>query len=181
MPPAATTASNDGPWRVVGEVGDGLVVLEGKGELAIVSLRRARATALRRDADAALGRGPLAGQRLLFPVVREVSRERAALAEELAGPARRLGFDLRRAGEHAIAVHAVPRAFASAAPDRLAELLDDHLERLDEVDALLDAIIARAVGASQSTDPALLDRLQHDDALVTACTVDRIALDRLEP
>ena len=173
-------SSIDGPWRLVGQVGEGLAVLEGRGELAIVSLRRARSTALRRDADAALARGSLASQRLLFPVIREVSRQQAALAEEVAEQAARLGFDLRRAGEHAIAVHAVPRAFAAAAPDNLAELVATHLERLDVVEGVLDAIVDRAARATAGADPALLARLQGDDALVSSSTVETIALDRLE-
>ncbi|HHH30835.1 MAG TPA: DNA mismatch repair endonuclease MutL [Polyangiaceae bacterium] len=182
--PSARVAPNeparghDGPWRPVGEVGEGLAVLEGDGELVIVSLRRARAAALRRDVAASLDRGGLVSQRLLFPVVRDVTGEHAALAERVAPEATRLGFDLRRAGPRAIAVHAVPRLLTAVAPDALAELLQAHL---GDLDALLDPMISRAARHPRHADPGLLQRLSSDDALVEGAVVARVDLTRIDP
>jgi DNA mismatch repair ATPase MutL len=142
---------------------------------------------LKRAAEQTWAEGGFVLQRLLFPVVREASVEEAACAERQADAARRYGFDLRRAGERALAVHAVPRLFAAAAPDSLAEALHDQLARIatghaDEIAvSLIQTMVERTAGAQPRADPSLIERLENDNELLEATAVERLRFDRLEP
>jgi DNA mismatch repair protein MutL len=74
----------------------------------------------------------VATQRLLFPVVVSVSAAEVALVEEAHADALRAGLDVRPAGATEVAVHAVPRVLARAAPERLVRDLLGELGRSGE-------------------------------------------------
>jgi DNA mismatch repair protein MutL len=156
--------------RFVAEVGPGLAIFEDDTGLTIVDLERARRELLRIDARRAWLGGGLSSQRLLFPVARETSAKVAERAEQEAGEAARLGFDLRRAGEHTVAVHAVPRLFAAAAPEAIVEalilILSDGLA-LDE-DAL-DELVPRACAHPEREHDLVARLASAPDAIAAAC------------
>ena len=97
--------------RLLGVVQDRFLVCHDHDGIVVVSLERARRVVLMERAREELARGGLVAQRLLFPVIRQVAPE---IAEKLDGAVPdRIGFDVRRTAKDTLAVHAVPRIFAS--------------------------------------------------------------------
>lgn len=102
---------------------DGLYVLDQHAAAERVTFDRLRRAYHERN---------VATQRLLFPVVVEVSAEDVALLDEAREAVEATGLDVRAAGSTAVAVHAVPTLLARAAPERLVRDLLAELGRTGE-------------------------------------------------
>lgn len=97
--------------------------------IAIVDQHSAHERVLYEEAIRGLREDPRPGQRLLFPIVLDLTPAQRAAWETYAGLLSRLGFEIEPFGGHAVAVRAVP-AFRHAfdSETALAELLDDLAE-----------------------------------------------------
>lgn len=102
---------------------DGLYVLDQHAAAERVTFHR-----LRRGWDARA----IATQKLLFPVVVELSALEVALVEEIQEAIAGAGLDVRVAGPTSVGVHAVPHLLARAAPERLVRDLLGELGRTGE-------------------------------------------------
>ncbi|MEZ4442605.1 MAG: DNA mismatch repair endonuclease MutL [Polyangiaceae bacterium] len=167
--PAATVERATPSWRHVATVGRAFGIFEGRKGIAIVAAARARRWLLEREAEASLASRGLTAQRLLFPVAREVSEGVATRGEDLGEATARLGFDLRRAGPRGLSIHAVPRLFAAAAPERLADRLFAALERGEPVDdALVRDLVALTAASAPAMDASLAVAIEGAEGLVEA-------------
>jgi DNA mismatch repair protein MutL len=102
---------------------DGLYVLDQHAAAERVTFDKLRRAYLERS---------VATQRLLFPVVVEVSAEAVALLDEAREAVEATGLDVRAAGLTSVAVHAVPTLLARAAPERLVRDMLTELGRAGE-------------------------------------------------
>ena len=105
---------------------DRFILVQTARGLAIVDQHSAHERILYEEVIRDLREGPRPGQRLLFPIVLDLTPLQLATWEAYAGLLSRLGFEIEPFGGHAIAVSAVP-AFRHAfdAESALAGLLDD--------------------------------------------------------
>lgn len=134
-PPPPLRAAPDGllpvprfvDLRVLGQLATTYVLCEGRGELVIIDQHAAheRVTLdrLRRARAARLG----AGQRLLTPVVVELTPARAAALAPRLDVLGQLGFEVEPFGGDSVAVKQVPQALAAVDPERLVRDVADDL------------------------------------------------------
>jgi DNA mismatch repair protein MutL len=105
------------PLRVVGQIGGTYVVAEGPDGLYLVDQHAAHERVLYEQMMPQQRALAVAGQRLLDPVIVEVSPQDAALLEEHLELLRRLGFDVDGFGGNAFVVRALPAVLARARAD----------------------------------------------------------------
>jgi DNA mismatch repair protein MutL len=156
------------------------ILLETARGLAIVDQHSAHERVLYEEVIADLRRGVRPGQRLLFPVVLDLTPDQRATWETYRGILERLGFEAEPFGGHAIAVSAVPAFRHAFDPEAaLAGLLDDlaqpgsgsadmnQHERVARLFACKAAIKAGAPLASEEMteliDRLFATRLPYDD------------------
>jgi DNA mismatch repair protein MutL len=102
---------------------DGIYVLDQHAAAERVTFDRLRRAYVERN---------VATQRLLFPVVVEVSADDVALLDEAHEVVGATGLDVRAAGPNSVAVHAVPTLLVRAPPERLVRDLLTELGRTGE-------------------------------------------------
>ncbi|MFG0315625.1 MAG: hypothetical protein ACF8XB_00025, partial [Planctomycetota bacterium JB042] len=109
--PAASAAAPTVPERTGAgwlRVFSTYVLYESHGELVLVDQHAIHERVLYEKLRRAFEDGAVPSQRLLVPAVVEVGRAAVMRAEELAGPAARIGVELSAFSPTAVAVHALP-------------------------------------------------------------------------
>jgi len=126
----------------VAELRGRYLLYETATELRIVDRRAASVLITAEHLAKGLENGPLEAQLLLFPAVVPVAASSWSAVQNAAPLIERFGFDLRVAGDRAVAVHAVPRLLAAA-----------------PVEPLVTALLAAAVQHSGQPPPEQLHKL----------------------
>ncbi|EYF02187.1 DNA mismatch repair endonuclease MutL [Chondromyces apiculatus] len=108
---------------LVCEGADGIYFLDQHAAAERVTFHRLREGYVARE---------VASQKLLFPVLLQATPAEVAMVEEAQDDIARTGLEMRPAGPAQLAVHAVPRILARAAPERLARDLLDELGHAGE-------------------------------------------------
>jgi DNA mismatch repair protein MutL len=133
---------------------DGVYVLDQHAAAERVTFHR-----LRRGFDARA----VATQKLLFPVLVEVSATEVGLVEEAQDAILAAGLDVRVAGATSVGVHAVPHLIARAAPERLVRDLLGELGRTGEraYSGAIDRALATMAchGSVRAGDPMAPDEV----------------------
>jgi DNA mismatch repair protein MutL len=103
----------------------------------------------------------VASQKMLFPVIVNVSASEAALVEEQQDTIARMGLDVRVAGPGAVGVHAVPLLLLKASPERLVRDLLDEVSHAGEraFSGAIDRALATMAchGSLRAGDPVAPD------------------------
>ena len=170
----AEAASRDrkvifGALRFVGQVRSTFFVCEGSDGLYLLDQHAAAERVTFHRLKRAFDAREVASQKMLFPVVVEVSASEAALVEEQQEIIGRTGLEVRAAGPSRVAVHAVPLLLVKASPERLLRDLLDEVSHAGEraFSGAMDRAIATMAchGSLRAGDPVAPDEAK---ALLTA-------------
>ena len=151
--------------RLLGQVLATYLVAETRDGLLLIDQHAAHERVLYEGLRAAWREGGVARQPLLLTETVELAPDRIARVAEAADSLLRLGFEVERFGERAVAVRAIPALLTGHDP---VSLLRDLADQLDG---------ARSGGAGALRDPDAADALFAS----LACHAARRAGERLEP
>jgi DNA mismatch repair protein MutL len=158
-----------GALRFVGQVRSTFFVCEGSDGLYLLDQHAAAERVTFHRLKRAFDAREVASQKMLFPVVVEVSASEAALVEEQHETIGRTGLEVRAAGPSRVAVHAVPLLLVKASPERLLRDLLDEVSHAGEraFSGAVDRAIATMAchGSLRAGDPVAPDEAK---ALLTA-------------
>jgi DNA mismatch repair protein MutL len=135
------------------------LVIETADGLLVVDEPAARQRIAHHRMSQGIRQDQLSSQRLLFPVVQDVSGRALEAVVRAAAQLDRLGFELRAAGATSVSLHAIPQALGPASPQRLLVTLVEQVEhsqgRLDDVriEALIAALARHAAPSTQRLEP----------------------------
>ncbi len=150
-----------GALRFVGQVRSTFFVCEGSDGLYLLDQHAAAERVTFHRLKRAFDAREVASQKMLFPVVVEVSASEAALVEEQQEIIARTGLEVRLAGPSRVAVHAVPLLLVKASPDRLLRDLLDEVSHAGEraFSGAVDRAIATMAchGSLRAGDPVAPD------------------------
>jgi DNA mismatch repair protein MutL len=176
-PVAAAPAARDGvPFhtlRFVAQVRRTFLICEGKDGLYILDQHAAHERVTFDRLRKARGSRDVPMQRLLFPALVAVSATEASLVEEAQDEIAHAGLDVRAAGVSQVAVHAVPKLLARAAPERLVRDLLDEIGRSggrafsDAIDLALATMACH--GSIRAGDP-----IADDEAKALLAALDEV-------
>ncbi len=126
--PVASQGRNEGPgtWRnlrLLGQLAHSYLICEGREGLYVIDRHAAEERVLATQLKAALDKGRLPSQVMLFPLTLELSKAESELVASLVEPLKRLGVDVRVRTELSVSVHAVPKDLPRVAPQELLSLL----------------------------------------------------------
>lgn len=116
------------------------IVTRSESGLMIVHIRRAWERILYERALRAVSEGEHVTQTALFPVQVTVGVEQRLLFDENAALLSSLGFDIRPAGEDAVAVEGVPEGY-SCEPGKVEQMIGDLLLILSDFGTGLEAVM----------------------------------------
>ena len=115
--------------RVIGQVARTYILTEGAGELVIIDQHAAHERVTLHRLQQARADSPIPGQRLLSPVMVELSAARARALEPRVDMLTIHGLEIAPFGERTFAVKQVPAVLAGADPVQLvSDLADDFIE-----------------------------------------------------
>jgi DNA mismatch repair protein MutL len=158
-----------GALRFVGQVRSTFFVCEGSDGLYLLDQHAAAERVTFHRLKRAFDAREVASQKMLFPVIVEVSASEAALVEEQHETIGRTGLEVRAAGPSRVAVHAVPLLLVKASPERLLRDLLDEVSHAGEraFSGAVDRAIATMAchGSLRAGDPVAPDEAK---ALLTA-------------
>jgi DNA mismatch repair protein MutL len=147
---------------VVGQLHDTFVVAATEEEVFFVDQHVAHERVLFERFRAALARGPLASQELLFPQRLELTPGQAERLAEWETDLRHLGFQIERFGGSEVLLRAVPDALRTRDPQRLVERLVDEVgsPRGSAAAPLVDRLLAFVSCRAAVKAPAPLERAE---------------------
>jgi DNA mismatch repair protein MutL len=173
---APANAQSIGALKPLGQVNSSFIVAVNGEGLWIIDQHVAHERILFEQHLKARREGALTGQRLLVPIVAELSPGQLAIFERIAEELAANGFDAAMMGPRTVAIQAAPAGIASADAERLLLEILDGIEREDagiSIDSLQAKIAAStacraAIKINMPLDQTkmewLLDELAHTEA-----------------
>jgi len=158
--PAKTDASTIATLRPLGQMNNSFIVAVNAEGLWLIDQHVAHERVLFERHLEARRRGPLAGQRLLMPLVLELQPRQLAIFDQVAEELRANGFDVEPMGPRSVAVRAAPAGVPGSEVEKLLLEILDEIEQenrsvsLETVQAKIAASTAchAAIKANQPLD-----------------------------
>ncbi|MFT3775026.1 MAG: DNA mismatch repair endonuclease MutL [Minicystis sp.] len=146
-----------GALRFVAQVRSTFFVCEGSDGLYLLDQHAAAERVTFHRLKKGFDARAIASQKLLFPVIVNVTPSEAALVEERQDTIARTGLDVRVTGASSVAIHAVPLLLVKASPERLLRDLLDEVSHAGEraFSGAMDRAIATMAchGSLRAGDP----------------------------
>jgi DNA mismatch repair protein MutL len=136
QPPSRPSAESIATLRPLGQVNNSFIVAVNGEGLWIVDQHVAHERVLFEQHLAARRAGQVAGQRLLVPMVVELSPRRFAIFDQIAEELRSNGFEVEPIGPRSVAIQAAPAGVAGSDAEKLLEEILDGIERENQAVSL---------------------------------------------
>jgi DNA mismatch repair protein MutL len=152
-PLASVSPAMIGDLKPLGQVNSSFIVAVSGDGLWIVDQHVAHERVLFEQHLAARRRGPVGGQRLLVPIVVELSPRQIAIFEQIGEELRANGFEVEPIGPRSVAIQAAPAGISSADAEKLLTEIVAGIER--EAQAISLETLQAKIAASTSCHAAI--------------------------
>ncbi len=158
----SATAESITDLKPLGQVNSSFIVAVNGEGLWIIDQHVAHERVLFEQHVRARREGALSGQRILVPLVAELSPRQLVIFERIAEELRENGFEVEPIGPRSVAIQAAPAGIASADAERLLTEILDGVEREDQAISM-DSLQAK-IAASTACHAAIKVNMPLDQA-----------------
>ncbi len=155
------------PYTVLGQIRGTYILCEGEGNLIFIDQHAAHERILFEKFKKEYANGSMISERLLFPVLIELSAEESHILESASERLKEVGFDIEPAGEKLFAIRSIPSFIDQKDPKEFVREILNELSFLEEK------------GKGQGAIHALLVTLACHSAVRANSLLKREEIDRL--